>query len=115
MTLDPVLTPDQVADIYGRLRRRMLPGPAPRSLSAKLYRLAQYIGPHLQAYNDFPSRVSRRGRPLSPGPTGLAWFVQPAAGHTWQSLRSDWNSRAQEMGTSWTYDSQNQRNFIRDA
>ncbi|MFF4408585.1 hypothetical protein [Streptomyces sp. NPDC001404] len=116
MTLDPALNPEQVADIYGRLKARLQPQ-YQKSLSVKHYRLAQHVGPHVTTYVQNPSQVSRRGRPPRPGPTGLAQFTEPIGGHTWQSLRRDWNSRhgqqADNLGRSWRYDSA--PNFIRDA
>jgi hypothetical protein len=45
MTLDPALTPEQVAGIYSRLKARFRPTPGPRSLSVKHCRLAQQSDP----------------------------------------------------------------------
>ncbi|MDH6704806.1 hypothetical protein P3T27_001509 [Kitasatospora sp. MAA19] len=118
MTLDPFLTPDQVADIYSRLKARLHSGPI-KSLSEKHYRLAQHIGPHVASRVDHPRRTGRTGRPLQAGPTGLAHFIEPADGATWQSLRRDWNNlyghRTGRGGKAWHYDYQNHANFIRDA
>ena len=117
MTLDPVLTPDQVAGIYSRLRASMQPAPQPRSLSIKHYRLAQHVGPYVDLYVDDPGRVVRRGRPPRPGPTGLARFIEPVEGHSWASLRQTWNSKygkgESTDSRTWRYDRDS--NFIRDA
>jgi hypothetical protein len=115
MELDPFLTPDQVADIYGRLRSKLRPHP-PRSLSVKHYRLAQHVGPHVQLYVDQPRHRQRSGRPPTAGPTGLAQYVDPVAEHTWQSLRQTWNETYgdhNENSRSWRYT--HASNFIRDA
>ena len=62
MTLDPALTPDQVAGIYSRLKAKVQPSPPPRSLSVKHYRLAQHVGPHVAFLLEGP--------PSSPGQAG---------------------------------------------
>lgn len=115
MTLDPFLTPDQVAGIYSRLRRRLAPPQQQRSSSIKHYRLAEHVGPRVCSYVDQPSRVRRRGRPPRPGPTGLALYVDPVDGHSWASLRADWNRlHADDPETrTWLYPSD--PHFIRDA
>lgn len=117
MTLDPALTPDQVAGIYSRLRTSMQPDPPARSLSVKHYQLARHAGPYVRMYVDHPSRVTRPGRPPRPGPTGLARFIEPIEGHSWSSLRQAWNTT---HGTcqgaddrTWRYDRDS--NFIRDT
>lgn len=114
LTLDPFLTPDQVAGIYGRLRARMQPRPT-RSLSIKHYRLVEHVGPHVRSYLAHPGAAPRRGRLPRPGPTGLAHFVDPVGGHTWKSLRHDWNRVVDqaEQDRSWRYDADS--NFTRDA
>jgi hypothetical protein len=115
MTLDPFLTPDQVADIYARLRAQLRTG-SPRSLSVKHYTLAQQVGPHVRFYVQSPENARKIGRPPTPGPTGLAQFIDPVGGHTWQSLREMWNSKYsdyEEGGTCWRYD--HASNFTRDA
>ncbi|MGH3283399.1 MAG: hypothetical protein ACRDPD_01720, partial [Streptosporangiaceae bacterium] len=48
MTLDPALSPDEVAGIYDRLRRRFHTGTPPRSQAVRRYRLAGHVGPHVQ-------------------------------------------------------------------
>jgi hypothetical protein len=118
MTLDPVLTPAQVADIYQRLKTQLHPVKAQRSLSAKQYTLARHIGPHVTITIDQPGRTRRRGRPPATGPTGLAQLIDPHPGHTWQTLRHDWNEvHATGEHTAWRYDSTkaDTSNFIRDA
>lgn len=115
MTLDPFLTPEQVAAIYSRLRQRLAPPQLPRSCSPKHYRLAEHVGPKVHCYVDQPGRVSRRGRPPQPGPTGLALFVDPIEGHSWTSLRADWNHLHKDdpQTRTWTYATE--PHFIRDA
>lgn len=116
MVLDPFLTPDQVADIYTRLRAQVSPKP-PRSLSAKHYRLAQHIGPRVRFFLAHPSQVTRSGRRPQASPSGLAHFIEPTDGHTWQSLCRDWNEQyggeQTASGRTWRYDAV--RNFNRDA
>ncbi|MFF9643635.1 hypothetical protein [Kitasatospora aureofaciens] len=118
MTLDPFLTPDQVAGIYGRLKARLHSGPM-KSLSEKHYRLAQHIGPHVSSRVDDPRLTGRMGRPLQAGPTGLAHIIEPTGGATWQSLRRDWNDRCghrtDRNNAVWRYDNDNHPNFVRDA
>ena len=115
MTLDPMLTPAQVAAIYGRLRRRLAPAREPRASAPKHYRLAGYVGPRVRHYVDQPGRISRRGRPRQPGPTGLALYIEPVEGDTWTSLRHGWNDFCHEdqLTESWTYN--RSPHFIRDA
>jgi hypothetical protein len=114
MVLDPFLTPQQVAEVYARLRGRFSPQ---RSMSVKHYRLAQHVGPHVRSYVDQPARVARPGRRPRPGPTGLAWFIEPVEGHSWQSLCRSWNERYGDertgAGRNWRYDAV--RNFNRDS
>ncbi|MFG2145069.1 hypothetical protein ACGFRG_12835 [Streptomyces sp. NPDC048696] len=118
MTLDPFLTPDQVAGIYSRLKARFHAGPI-KSLSEKHYRLAQSIGPHVVSRVDQPGRTARKGRPLQAGPTGLVHIIEPTGVASWQSLRRDWNDRYGHRegrgGKGWCYGSDNHPNFIRDA
>jgi hypothetical protein len=71
MTLDPALTPDQVAGIYSSLKARYRPTPGPRSLSVKHCRLAQHVGPHVAISIVPPGERAGVGRPPRPGPTGL--------------------------------------------
>jgi hypothetical protein len=118
MTLDPALTPDQVAGIYSRLKARVQPTPPPRSLSVKHYRLAEHVGPHVTFLLEEPGgRITRPGRRARPDPDGLVRTVIPIGGCTWPSLRHDWNH---QHGTpegadskTWRYDADS--NFIRDA
>lgn len=117
MTLDPALTPEQVAGIYARLRVRIHPGPLPRPLSVKHYRLAQHTGPHVRFGLDQPSAISRPGRRPRTDPDGLVRTITPVADWTWTTLRHAWNDqyRAQPAadGRTWRYDAS--PNFIRDA
>ncbi|MFE2869878.1 hypothetical protein [Embleya sp. NPDC059259] len=116
MHLDPSLTPQQVAAIYGRLKAK-LQSERSNSLSVKHYRLAEHVGPYVATSVHNPRDVRRQGRPPKPGPTGLAQFVDPLEGHSWRSLRRSWNSRygkpAEGQERTWQYDSDS--NFIRDA
>jgi hypothetical protein len=118
MILDPSLNPDEVAGIYSRLRQRFHPAPLPRYQSARRYRLAGHVGPHLQMRVGEPGSRKGPGRPPAPGPSGLATFIEPVSGSTWRGLRESWNrlhgARADEdTGRTWDYD--NDPNFIRDA
>jgi hypothetical protein len=115
MTLDPSLTPEQVARIYARLRANLRDDP-PRSLSVKHCRLAEHVGPHVQFYVQEPGKVRRPGRRPAPGPTGLAQFIDPVHGYSWQTLHRDWNARyadPAEDGRPWRYE--HLSNFTRDA
>jgi hypothetical protein len=118
MTIDPSLNPDEVAGIYGRLRQRFHRPPLPRYQSTRRYRLAQFVGPHLQMRVDEPGSRRGRGRRPLPGPSGLATFIEPLSGYTWRGLRDSWNSlygstTDEDTGRAWRYD--NDPNFIRDA
>ena len=117
MTLDPALTPDQVAGIYSRLKAKVQPSPPPRSLSVKHYRLAQHVGPHVAFLLEEPARITRPGRRARPDPDGLVRTVAPVGGCTWRSLRHDWNDQHGTPegadGKTWRYDADS--NFIRDA
>ena len=77
MTLDPALTPDQVAGIYSRLKAKVQPSPPPRSLSVRHYRLAQHVGPHVAFLLEEPARITRLGRRARPDPDGLVRTVAP--------------------------------------
>lgn len=115
MTLDPFLTPEQVAGIFARLRAKLRDDP-PRSLSVKYYRLAEHVGPHVQFYVQEPGKVRRTGRRPSPGPTGLAQFIDPVPGYSWPALHRDWNAKYADPagdGRSWRYE--HLSNFTRDA
>lgn len=115
MTLDPFLTPEQVAEVYARLRAQLRDSP-PRSLSAKHYKLAEHVGPLVRFSVQLPGEILRRGRPPTPGPTGLIQSMDPLPGHTWQSLRRDWNAKYGDHrvhGRSWRYE--HASNFTRDA
>jgi hypothetical protein len=114
MTLDPALSPDEVAGIYDRLRRRFHPAPPPRTQALRRYRLAEYVGPHVQMRTDVPSSRTGPGRRLAPDPTGMAFFIDPANGHTWESLRAGWN-RLHGDHADWAYTPANISNFTRDA
>lgn len=118
MTLDPALTPDQVAGIYSRLKARVQPSPPPRSLSVKHYRLAQHVGPHVAfLILDEPSRSTRPGRRPRPDADGLMRTIAPIGDRTWRSLRQDWNHQygnpGKAHGRTWRYDADS--NFTRDA
>lgn len=118
MTLDPALTPDQVAGIYSRLKARVQPSPPPRSLSVKHYRLAQHVGPHVAfLILDQPSRTTRPGRRPRPDADGLRRTIAPIGDRTWRSLRDDWNhqygKQGKEHARTWRYDADS--NFTRDA
>ena len=117
MTLDPALNEEDVAGIYGRLRQRFHPKP-PRYMSVRRYRLATHVGPYVQVRVGTPGSRLGAGRPPAPGPSGLAVFLEPVAGHTWEGMRRAWNEiygdQADEgTGRYWRYDSAS--NFIRDA
>jgi hypothetical protein len=114
MTLDPGLSPDEVAGIYDRLRRRFHPGSPPRSQAVRRYRLAEHVGPHVQMHADTPDSRNGPGRRPRPGPAGLAFFIDPVDGHTWESLRASWNSHY-ENDPGWGYTRKNISNFSRDA
>jgi len=113
MTLDPALTPDQVAGIYARLRSRAHPGPLPRPLSVKHYRLAQHTGPRVSFGLHQPSEITGPGRRPRPDPDGLVRTISPVTGWTWTSLRRAWNDQYATGGNAWRYDAS--PNFIRDA
>ena len=116
MTLDPFLTPEQVARIYSRLRAKLSGDHQIRSQSVKYYRLAEHVGPHVHFYVQEPGKVRRAGRPPVPGPTGLAQFIDPVPGYSWSALRHDWNTKygdVTEDGRSWRYE--HLSNFTRDA
>jgi hypothetical protein len=90
MTLDPALTPDQVAGIYSRLKARVQPSPPARSLSVKHYRLAQHVGPHVALLIlEEPSSSPRAGRRPRPDADGLRRTIAPIGDRTWRSLRHD--------------------------
>jgi hypothetical protein len=109
MTLDPALTPDQVAGIYSSLKARYRPTPGPRSLSVKHCRLAQHVGPHVAISIVPPGERAGVGRPPRPGPTGLVQIIAPLPGSSWKSLQHEWN----EKYGHWRYESAS--NFNRDA
>lgn len=114
MTLDPALSPDEVAGIYERLRRRFHAGTPPRNQAVRRHRLAGHVGPHVQMRSGTPDSRTGPGRRPSPNPSGLALFIEPASGHTWESLRGDWNRlQRNQVGENWEYASAS--NFIRDA
>jgi hypothetical protein len=113
MTLDPALTPEQVAGIYARLRAQIHPGPQPRPLSVKHYRLAQHTSPHVSFGVHQPSAITGPGRRLRPDPDGLVRTITPVIGWTWTSLRHAWNDQYGTHGKTWRYDAS--PNFIRDA
>jgi hypothetical protein len=117
MTLDPSLTPGEVAGIYGRLRKRFHPESLPRYQSALRYRLAGHVGPHVQMRLDDPHSRTGPGRPPKPGPTGLAIFVEPLPGYTWQQLRHTWNQLYSDWadGNGRPYRYESASNFTRDA
>jgi hypothetical protein len=114
MTLDPALSPDEAAGIYDRLRSRFHAGPAPRGQAVRRYRLAGHVGPHVQMRMDTPGSRTGPGRRPRPGPSGLAFFIDPVDGHTWESLRSSWNLLYGNQ-PGWDYTRQNISNFTRDA
>jgi hypothetical protein len=114
MTLDPALSPDEVAGIYDRLRSRFHAGPAPRSQAVRRYRLAGHVGPHVHMRMDSPGSRTGPGRRPRPGPSGLAFFIDPVDDHTWESLRSSWNLLYGNQ-PGWDYTRQNISNFTRDA
>jgi len=113
MTLDPALAPEQVAGIYARLRAQIHPGPLPRPLSVKHYRLAQHIGPRVRFGLHEPSAITGPGRRPRPDPDGLVRTITPVTGWTWTSLRHAWNDQYGTHGKTWRYDAS--PNFIRDA
>ena len=117
MTLDPALTPEQVAGIYARLRTQIHPGRPPRPLSVKHYRLAEHTGPRLRYGLNEPSAITRPGRRPRPDPDGLVRTVTPITGWTWTTLRHAWNDQYGTQpttdGKTWRYDTG--PNFIRDA
>jgi hypothetical protein len=116
MTLDPFLTPEQVAGIYARLRAKLSDNRQIRSQSVKYYRLAEHVGPHVRFYVEEPGKVRRAGRPPTCGPTGLAQFIDPIPGNSWSALCHDWNTKYSDVaedGRSWRYE--HLSNFTRDA
>ncbi len=120
LTLDPLLSPEDVAAIYSRLRQRFHPAPLPRyqsARSARRYNLAGHVGPHVQICLDDPYSRNGPGRPPAPGPTGLASFVEPLPGYSWPGLWRSWNAthgdQVDDNGQNWHYDKLG--NFIRDA
>jgi hypothetical protein len=118
MTLDPALNTEEVAGIYGRLRLRLQPARPPKYQSARRYQLAGHIGPHVQIRNGAPGSRIGPGRPPRPGPAGLATFIEPISGYSWNGLRQTWNQAFGELtdddtGRAWRYD--NSSNFIRDS
>ena len=117
MTLDPALTPEQVAGIYARLRAQIHPGPPLRPLSVKHYRLAQHTGPRLRFGLNEPSAITRPGRRPLPDPDGLVRTITPVTGWTWTTLRHAWNDQYGTQptadGKTWHYHAS--PNFIRDA
>jgi hypothetical protein len=115
MALDPSLTPEQVAGIYARLRAKLHEDP-PRSLSLKYCRLAEHVGPHVQFYAQEPGKVRRTGRRPTPGPTGLAQFIDPVPGYSWATLHWDWNAKhADPAEKTWSWRYEHLSNFTRDA
>ena len=79
MSLDPALTPDQVAGIYSRLKAKVQPSPPPRSLSVKRYRLAQHVGPQVAFLLEEPARTTRPGRRARQIPTDWSESSRPSA------------------------------------
>ena len=106
MTLDPFLTPRQVADIYARLRERMI-AKVPKSQGLRRYLLAQHVGPHVEI--GFQRIADRTGPGRRPQATmsGVAYLLWPAEGYTWRSLLDSWNEKfandSDEHGGSLTY------------
>ncbi len=114
MTVDPALTEEEVAGIYGRLRQRFHPDRPPRYQPVRRYRLAAHVGPHVQVRAGTPGSRPGPGRPPRPGPSGLAIFIEPVAGHSWESLRHTWNQLCDDAAAgTWHYESAS--NFIRDS
>lgn len=118
MTLDPSLSPEDVAGIYASLRQQFHPQPMPRYQPVRRYRLAAHVGPHLQIRSGEPGSRNGPGRPPAPGPLGLALFIEPASGHTWKALRQSWNNACDSVpsgdpGRAWRYS--NGPNFVRDS
>jgi len=109
MTLDPYLTPAQVAGIYSRLRDRLAPDGPPRSPGLRRYLLAGHVGPHVDIARELVAERTGPGRRPRPDETGLATVVIPTNGHTWQTLRTSWNerygTRTDDAGRSLAYSS----------
>ena len=101
--------------IYSRLRNRLHDGGAPRTLSVKSYTLAEQIGPYLDVYIIRPAEITGPGRRPIAGTHGYASRIHPLPGHTWRTLRSEWNTWCRTEGHPpyWLY--REARNFIRDA
>jgi hypothetical protein len=118
ITLDPSLSESDVAGIYRRLRQRFHPQPPKYQSVRRWYRLAAHVGPHVQVRVGTPDSRPGPGRPPNPGQSGLATFFEPVAGHSWESLRRDWNMTYgehadEDTSRSWRYGSAS--NFIRDS
>lgn len=91
MKVDPIFTPDQVAKLYRRIRATLQPSDrAPRPLSARQYRLAKHIGPHVQIQIVRRSMISGRGRRPKETATGFVIKTTPAPPHTWKTLFDQW-------------------------
>jgi hypothetical protein len=67
MTVDPALTEEEVAEIYGRLRQRFHPARPPRYQSTRRYHLAGHVGPHVRIRLGEPGSRHWPGRPPAPG------------------------------------------------
>jgi hypothetical protein len=114
MTVDPALTEEEVAGIYGRLRQRFRSGRPPRYQPVRRYRLAAHVGPHVQVRAGAPGSRPGPGRPPRPGPSGVAIFIEPVTGHSWENLRHTWNQLCDDAAVgTWRYESAS--NFIRDS
>ena len=113
MTLDPALTPEQVAGIYARLRARIHPARSPGRC-----RSSTTGSPSTPARTSVSACTSRQPSPdqdAGPGPTrtGLVRTITSVIGWTWTSLRHAWNDQYGTHGKMWRYDAS--PNFIRDA
>lgn len=119
MTLDPSLTPQQVAGIYARLRQRLAPGDPPKSQGLRRYLLSQHVGPHVEIGYERVADRTGPGRRPQPRFHGMAYVVVPAGGHTWPNLRESWNQRygnqTDEQDRSLAYPATSASNFITHA
>ena len=98
MTLDPFLTPNQVATIYRRLKQRLAPDIGVRSQGERRYEVARFVAPHVAVTWTPPEDRAGPGRRPNTRDGRPVPNIQPTGGRTWTSLMHEWNAQAAAPG-----------------